>query len=126
MIEIIKKKIKTESPYYTVKMCGDYNDADYSYSEDKYSEPEFELMKECLYEIIQIVGVDYCNGFDRGETEYEFVSEYINNLMRAYDVYVNYPSGDTCGDCPIHSLESLEILYTDCDGNVFEVELVSK
>ena len=118
-MKIIKKLIETKKPYYIVKMCGDYNDADYSYSEEKFDELKFNKIADCLLEVKKLVGRDYCNN-DYG---YEYVSEHISELQQKFKVDFDYPYGDTSSDYPIHSLESLNIQFVDTDGKTYDVTL---
>ncbi len=117
-MKIIKKPVKQKS-IYIIKMCGDYNDGDYSYSEETFTESEFSIIANCLLEVQKLVGRDYVND-DYG---YENVDEHIMKLQEEYDVEFNFPSGDTSSDLPIHSLESLEIQFVDVDGNIYDVIL---
>jgi len=117
-MKIIKNLIKNKN-IYIVKMSGDYNDGDYSYSEEIFSDSEFNEIAECLLEVDKLVGRDYVNG-DYG---YEHVNKHIRELQKQYKMYFDYPLGDTSSDCPIHSLDSLDIQFIDNDGKTYDVVL---
>lgn len=117
----IIKKLKQRDSHYIIKMCGDYNDGDYSYSEEICTEEEFNKIAECLLEIKKLVGRDYCN--DGDEYGYEYVSEHIEELQEKYKVDFSYPYGDTSGGNSIHSLIDLDINFIDADGKMYDVIL---
>lgn len=118
-MKIIKTLVQNENekPIYIVRMCGDYNDADYSDSHETFNEKEFNEIAECLFEISKLVGRDYCNG----KYEYKTVDEHIQKIFNKYDVEFEYPFGDTASGFGIHSLDSLEIQYIDIDGKIYDV-----
>lgn len=118
-MKIIKNLIKNENPVYIVKMCGDYNDGDYSHSEEKLTEVKFNKIAECLLEVKKLVGRDYVNN----NYGYETVDKHIDALKEKYDVDFYTPYGDTASGFGIHSLESLDIQFIDTDGKVYEVIL---
>jgi len=118
-MKIIKVLKQPEIPIYIVKMCGDYNDGDYSYSEEEFDEKYFNEIAECLLEVNKLVGKDYTNE-DQG---YETVDEHIGKLQYEFDVEFDRPYGDSASDLPIHSLESLEIQFIDIDGKIYDVVL---
>jgi len=118
-MKIIKNLIQNKKPIYIVKMCGDYNDADYSYSEEEFDVPYFNKIANCLLEVRKLVGRDYTNE-NHG---YENVDEHIRKLQKEYKVEFEYPYGDTASDYPIHSLDSLDIQFIDIDGKIYDVIL---
>jgi len=118
-MKIVKNIIHNREPIYIVKMSGDYNDGDYSYSEEEFVESAFNEIAECLLEIDKLVGRDYVNG-DYG---YEYVERHIRKLQKQYKMYFDYPLGDTASDAPIHSLDSLDIQFIDIDGRIYDVSL---
>jgi len=118
-MKIVKNLVQNKEPIYIVKMCGDYNDGDYSYSEEKFTESEFNEVSECLLEVNKLVGRDYFNG----NYGYEDVDEHIRELKRKYKVDFDFPLGDSVLDYPIYSLESLEIEYIDIDGRIYDIVL---
>jgi len=118
-MKIVKNLIKNKKPIYNVKMCGDYNDADYSYSEEEFDETYFNEIAECLLEVKKLVGKDYTNE-DHG---YENVDEHIQELQKQYKVDFNCPNGDSASGYPIHSLESVDIQFIDIDGKIYNVIL---
>jgi len=118
-MKIVKVLKQPESPVYIVKMCGDYNDGDYSYSEEVFTDGKFHHLSYCLLEIQELVGRDYVNG-DYG---YVSVEDHIRDLQIKYDVEFDIPYGDTASDLPIHSLESLDIQFIDIDGKIYDVTL---
>jgi len=118
-MKIIKNLIQNVEPVYIVRMCGDYNDGDYSYSEEKFTEKQFNWIAECLLEVTKLVRKDYTNE-DHG---YETVDEHIMELHNKHDVEFDYPSGDTASGYPIHSLESVDIQFIDIDGKMYNVTL---
>ena len=117
-MKIIKNLIKNKN-IYIVKMSGDYNDGDYSYSEEIFSNSEFNEIAECLLEVDKLVGRDYTNE-NHG---YENVDEHIRKLQKQYKVEFDIPYGDTASDYPIHSLESLDIQFINIDGKLYDVIL---
>jgi len=117
-MKIVKNLVQILNPIYIVKMCGDYNDGDYSYSEEKFTESEFNEVAECLLEVSKLVGRDYTN---EGHG-YENVDEHIRRLQKQYKVEFDIPYGDA-SDYPIHSLENLDIQFIDIDGKIYDVIL---
>ena len=118
-MKIIKNLIQNVEPVYIVRMCGDYNDGDYSYSEEKFTEKQFNWIAECLLEVTKLAGKDYTNE-NHG---YETVDEHIGKLQYEFDVEFDRPYGDSASDLPIHSLESVEIQFIDIDGKIYKVTL---
>jgi len=118
-MKIVKILKQPESPVYIVKMCGDYNDGDYSYSEEVLTEGKFHHLSYCLLEMQGLVGRDYVNE-DYG---YSTVDEHIRDLQAKYKVDFDIPYGDTASDFPIHSLEGLDIQFIDTDGKIYDIIL---
>ena len=116
-MKIIKNLIQNIESIYIVRMCGDYNDGDYSYSEEKFTEKQFNWIAECLLEVTKLVGKDYENH------GYGTVDEHIGKLQYEFDVEFDRPYGDSASGSPIHSLESVEIQFIDIDGKIYEVML---
>ena len=114
----INMKLKDKNPHYIVKMCGDYNDADYSYSEETIDTLGFNEVAELLYDMKKLVGVSH------GGDDYDMVEDAIHDLFTKHEIEVDYPYGDTAsGDCGIHTLHSLDIQFIDDDGKIYDVEL---
>jgi len=100
-------------------MCGDYNDGDYSYSEEVFTEGKFHHFSYCFLEMQGLVGRDYVNG----NYGYVSVDDHIRDLQEKYNVEFNIPYGDTTSDLPIHSLGSLDIQFIDTNGKIYDVVL---
>lgn len=115
----IIKTLKSNNAHYLVNMCGDYNDGDYNYSSQKFTEKEFEQAKNVLFNMQKLIGKSY---YDDDDNE-DFVSK-VSEIFNKYKYEVDYPYGDTASDCPIHTLESIDIEYIDNDGKTYDVELV--
>ena len=118
-MKTIKNLVQNKKPIYIVKMCGDYNDGDYSYSEEKFTESEFNEVAECLLEVSKLGG----RGYVYEDDEYETVDEHIRKLKVKYKTDFNFSLGDTASDFPIHSLESFDIQFIDIDGKLYDVIL---
>jgi len=118
-MKIVKNLIKNKKPIYIVKMCGDYNDGDYSYSEEEFDESYFNEIANCLLEVKKLVERDYCNN----NYGYESVDEHIMELQKEYKVDFDCPNGDSASGYPIHSLVSLDIQFIDIDGKIYDIIL---
>jgi hypothetical protein len=97
---IVKKLPK--KPYYIVRTSGDWNDADYVYNSQEYSQKEFD-------EIVEIL-IHFDNFYNESSEGY------------SYDLYddIPVPIGYECS-CHTAGIDSIE--YHDADGVVSEVHL---
>lgn len=122
---LVRKNIE-DREIVTIELVGDYNDADYDTTKNKfYLDEEYYVNK--LKKVINIlkdnIDIIMSRGFFRAEYEDIETSKTEEELEELYDTITNLLSIPFGEDMYCHTLKSIKIYYTDKTGTTIELEL---